>query len=216
MNMHKANLTLSASQREVLVGIILGDACLVRNNPSARYYLRIEQSIAHEEYVHHLYDVFNEWARQPPRTRIRVESREKYAGREYGKCGFDSKSLSLLDSYSQWFYHNCKKRVPANISNLLTARGLAYWYMDDGSLKSKESKAFMFNTQGFPKEDVEVLIEMLQTKFGLQAKPRKQEDGYGYQIYVSGRSYERFVELVAEHIIPSMMYKIPSPRRRRT
>lgn len=33
-----------------------------------------------------------------------------------------------------------------------------------------------------------------------------------YQIYVSGYSYERFVELVNPYIIDSMKYKIPPPR----
>ena len=33
-----------------------------------------------------------------------------------------------------------KKRVPKNIGQFLTARALAYWFMDDGTCKSYKSK----------------------------------------------------------------------------
>lgn len=83
--------------------------------------------------------------------------------------------------------------------------------MDDGSIKSKESKGIILNTQGFYLADVERLILVLQTRFGLQAQVRKQKEGC--QIYVSGHSYEKFVELIEPYVIEEMRYKIPPARR---
>ncbi len=53
--------------------------------------------------------------------------------------------------------------------------------MDDGSLKSKESKGTLLNTQGFIKKEVEFLIELLKQKIKLQKD--------GFKIYISGHSF---------------------------
>ena len=45
--------------------------------------------------------------------------------------------LPCFNEYRELFYELNKKIVPENISKLLTARGLAFWIMDDGSKKGK-------------------------------------------------------------------------------
>lgn len=83
--------------------------------------------------------------------------------------------------------------------------------MDDGSIKSKESKGTILNTQGFTKTEVEFLIELLKIKFNLEAKIRSQKDGY--QIYISGHSYELLKSLIYEYLLDSMKYKFPLDRK---
>ena len=79
-----------------------------------------------------------------------------------------------------------KKRVPPLIHKWLTSIALAYWYMDDGSMKSKKHKAVRFNTQGFSYPgDIQLLVDVLQSKFGLKASKLKTN-----QIEISGCSYE--------------------------
>lgn len=87
--------------------------------------------------------------------------------------------------------------------------------MDDGSLKSKDSKGVILNTQGFNLADVELLCSVLKDKFDLQAAPRKQKhhDVLYYQIYISGHSFEHLSTLILPHIIPEMLYKFPRPRK---
>jgi len=84
--------------------------------------------------------------------------------------------------------------------------------MDDGSIKSKQSKGVVFNTQGFCYKDVCTLCEVLTAKFQLSCWPRKQKEGY--QIYVSGHSYERLRDLIYPYLLPEMTYKFPLPRIR--
>jgi hypothetical protein len=83
--------------------------------------------------------------------------------------------------------------------------------MDDGSIKSRESKSVIFNTQGFIRNEVEQLVDVLRRNFKLEAKLQKQKEGF--QIYISGNSYELFRELVDEYIHPSMRYKISPVRK---
>jgi hypothetical protein len=122
----------------------------------------------------------------------------------------DGQSRSLPALRPQ-FYGGGSKKVPELIADSLTPRGFAYWFMDDGSVKSAESKGVVLNTQAYTAADVERLIAVLRSRFGLQAKIRKQSDGP--QIYVAGRSYERVSEMIEPFLLEVMRYKMPHARR---
>lgn len=202
---YKTTLRLSDVQREILVGILLGDACLETQNAGRSYRLKVEQGIAHADYVQHLYSVLRDWVLSPPRPK-----QGQTRGVTTLNLAFQTVSHPELSLYGELFYRERVKVVPEVIGDLLTARGLAYWYMDDGSMKSSESKGVLFNTHAFSSDDVNSLTEVLE-RFGLLARMRRQPDGI--QIYVSGKSYERFVELVNPYVIEAMRYKVPQPRR---
>lgn len=205
----KQKLTLSPVQREALVGLLLGDGCLETQNQGRTYRLKLEQSFAHQAYVQHLYGLFQAWVLTPPRIRP-VVSR----GHRSENLAFQTVSHAAFRFYAQQFYVDGKKCAPRLIDHWLTPRGLAYWFMDDGSIKSSQSKGVLFNTHGFYRSDVERLIGVLQTKFDLQCGLRQQRDGC--QIYISGASFERFAELIDPYLIAEMRYKLPSPRRTRS
>lgn len=201
----KERLKLTPRQREILVGLLLGDGSLERTG-RATFRLEVEQSATRKPYVMHLYREFERWVLTPPRNRVPKTN----AGVE-GNWTFQTVSHPSLRFYGTQFYGEDGKVVPKLIDHWLTPLGLAYWFMDDGSIKSKESKGIILNTEGFKKSEVERLIRVLGSKFSLEASLRKQRDGY--QIYVSGRSYERFIELVEPYVIEEMRYKLPPPRR---
>lgn len=105
------------------------------------------------------------------------------------------------------FYKGRRKIIPESISEQLTPIGLATWFMDDGSIKSHESRGRILNTHAFTSTEIALLCDALQSKFSLKAWPRKQADGM--QIYISGHSAEILQELIEPHIIPMMRYKLP-------
>jgi len=201
----KERLKLSDLQKEILPGILLGDAHLETQNSGKTFRLKFEQSSGHKDYLFHLYDEFEDWVRTAPKEKLKRSS-----GRESSNWYFQTLSHASLRFYGHQFYPAGKKVVPKSIEKMLSPTGLAYWYMDDGSIKSKESKGVIFNTQSFSEQDVVRLASILERKFGLKAKLRKQKDGP--QIYVSGQSFETFLELVEPHIISSMKYKLPRAR----
>ena len=60
-----------------------------------------------------------------------------------------------------------KKRVPPKIHELLTPRGLAYWFMDDGTYaKRAHHRIYRFSTHSFPLSDQEILVKVLRDNFG--------------------------------------------------
>jgi len=203
---YKKGLKLTSEQREVLVGLMLGDGCLETQNNGRTYRLKIEQSEAHRAYVEHLYQLFRAWVRTPPQIKV-VQSR----GHVSRNWWFQTLSHGAFRFYAHQFYQQGRKCVPPLIHRWLTPRSVAYWFMDDGSAKSKQSKGVLFNTQGFSLADVKRLCQVLSDLYDLEVKPRKQREGY--QIFVSGESYETFRNLVGPYLIPEMSYKLPPVRR---
>lgn len=204
---YKASLKLSPRQREVLVGVLLGDACLETQNRGRTYRLKVEQSAWHKPYVWHLYQLFRPWVLTEPRQRL-AKCRN---GTAVESWVFATVSHAAFRFYAQQFYCQGKKQVPKLIHRWLSPRGIAYWFMDDGSKKSNQSKGVLFNTQSFDDLGLERLICVLESQFGLSATRRHERDGL--QIYIAGSSYERFVDLVGPFIIPDMRHKLPPARR---
>ncbi len=195
-------MSLTEAQREALVGVLLGDAHLETRDHGRTYRLKIEQSAAHRAYVDHLYRLFGPWVLTVPQAK-QVVSR----GHTSTNWWFQTVSHAALRFYGQQFYRGRRKCVPRLIHRWLKPRGLAYWFMDDGSLKWRHSRSVLLNTQGYERSDVEHLAQMLTQTFGLETFLRGQSEGY--QIVVPGRSLERFLELTDPYLLPEMAYKIP-------
>lgn len=204
---YKSTLQLSIVQRETLVGLLLGDACLETQNRGRTYRLKIEQSARKRAYVNHLYQLFQEWVLTPPGVRSKCASN----GRVTENLAFQTVSHSAFRFYAQQFYCEGRKRVPELIDHWLTPRGLSYWLMDDGSLKSSQSKGVILNTHCFDHQDLERLSGCLSDRFGLQVAPRRQPGGV--QLYVSGHSFEQLSAIVDPFLVPEMRYKVPLARR---
>lgn len=215
----KEGLKIKQQQREVLPGLLLGDSALQTQDAGKTYRLVYSQGgESHQDYFYHVFSIFKDWVIAPPRTILpssTPSSTIEMVRTRQTRWVFTTVSHGSFRFYGKAFYKDGKKVVPRGIGKLLTERGLAFWYMDDGSIKSKQSKGVVFNTQGFHLPDVVRLCDVLTSKFDLKATPRPQRSKTGvlsYQIYVSGHSYERLRELILPHIIPEMVYKFPPPR----
>lgn len=198
---------LSLIQHEVLVGTLLGDACLKPNKSKTKYKLSILQSLAHKEYVLHLYDIFKEFVITPPKEYVFTDKRSP--GKVYTRWFFHTTSQACFKVYGNAFYCNNTKIVPKCINKWLTPRAIAYWYMDDGSQKWKtRSLGVRFCTDSFSKSQVEVLISILETKYNLKCSTQKKQEYL--RIYISSKSHTVLTKLISHFIIPSMLYKFPT------
>lgn len=207
MNTHeikilKSKIELIPRQRELMVGLLLGDGHLETQNQGRTYRLKIEHSWRQKEYVDWLWGEFQTLTRTPPQQKMQTVN-----GELYKKYWFNTLSISPFRFYAQQFYQNGKKIVPKQIDRWLTPLALAIWYMDDGSIKSKAHKTVFLNTQGFDKGSIQRLQGALEKKFGIKTCLRKQTDGV--QIYVLSETVDIFRECIGPWIHPSMRYKLP-------
>lgn len=202
----KKSLTLSQTQREILVGTLLGDGHLETKDGGNTYRLKIEHTIKQKEYVLWLSAQFGEWVNTSPKIRTRpVTFREKT--KQYSRVGFATLSSGSLRFYGHQFYQHQKKVVPKLIHRWLTPLALAVWYMDDGSIKSSDHRTVLLNTHSFNENDLKRLQCILEKKYGIKTRFRDQKDGT--QLYFLSETVDRFLRVIEPYIIPSMRYKLP-------
>lgn len=197
----KKKLKLTDVQRELIVGKILGDGHLETQNQGKTYRLKIDHGIKQKEYVNWFYSYFKDWVLTPPQLRD-----SKRNDQVYRKYWFNTISHSSFRFYAHQFYRSGVKGIPVLIKKLLTPRALAVWFMDDGSIKSKETKSLILNTQSFSKRDLQVLIEAIDSKFGVLMRIRKQKDGN--QLYIPSAEVDKFISIINPYVIDSMRYKL--------
>lgn len=202
---------LNEEQQEVLVGCLLGDANLQTFNNGVTWRIRIIHKAAHEGYLFKKYRLFKNLCSSPPAYAEVFDERTK---KTYNRWFFNSQVNASLRFLAQKFYiydpatERWIKRVPSDIEQLLTPKGLAYWYMDDGALKWKgKSNAVRLCTDSFSEEDVKLLCKVLKNKFHLETSIQRKD--CRPRIYIKEKSYPKLRELVLEHLHPNMYYKFP-------
>lgn len=197
----KQKLKLSKIQREIIVGTLLGDAHLETQNDGKTYRLKIEHSQRQTSYVNWLFSNLSGWVLTKPK--LKTKSRN---GVESNNVCFQTLSHSSLRFYGQSFYDGKKKVIPKIINKLLTPLALAVWFMDDGSLKSKQHRALILNTQGFRKVDLALLQSTLKHKYSIEAQFRQQKDGT--QLLIVEPSATKFAQVIEPYLLPEFYYKL--------
>ena len=190
----------SEPEHSVLVGSLLGDACLTKNG---RFYrVRFDHSIAATEYALWKH-AFLQHICFEPRT---VAVFDKRTSKHYHHIRFDTKSLPELKWYGETFYPDGCKVVPSNVEPLLTELALAVWYMDDGHRRT-DCNALRLNTHAFPRSDVERLADALSNRYGIQAKLHQAGKSH-WVLYIPSRSAVSFCEIIRPYVPPCMGYKL--------
>lgn len=139
-----------------------------------------------------------------------VDKNERDGKYPNGKPKFKKKKVTVL--VEEIF--NKKKIVPADIENLLTEKAIAYWFMDDGTFHDdtkSQIRSFLFSTQGFEKNEVQQLCDVLEKKFKISANVHK--DTIYWRIYILRKSTDKFKNLIQKYIIPNFQYKLEKSQK---
>lgn len=203
---YKQTLNLTLEQKQVLIGVLLGDASALKPKGKINVHIQFEQTSKQQTYIDHLYELFKPFVGTGPRLRhIKgggANPRTSFWFRTYNH--------NVFEFYYNAFYKHCdktkktKKMVPKTIHKLLTCRGLAYWFMDDGS--NRKNLHYYFNTQSFSYNDVKVLGYALKYNFDLDTAIYKDRS-YSL-LYIKKSSNNRFANIIKPYVLPSFYYKI--------
>ena len=104
----KRSLKLSLLQREVIIGTILGDGCLMTSYSGDTARLQIRHQVKCREYVDWKYSFFTRWVLTPPRLDIHNNS-----------WFFQTVSHTDLMEIKRLFYVGRQRVIPKNIVDLL-------------------------------------------------------------------------------------------------
>lgn len=197
---YKQSLKLTKTQREILIGKLLGDGHL-ESRDGVNWRLKVEHSLKQQDYVNWLYDCFKDWVLKMPDVKSKTVK-----GKNYQNIWFTTLSDVKMRYYGKIFYKDGKKVIPKNIKNLLSPLTMAVWFMDDGSYKSKFHKSLILNTQSFDKTGLIFLQEKLAQRHEIKSYLRKQKEGF--QLEIRAMDAEKFAMIISKHILPSMRYKL--------
>lgn len=165
--------------------------------------MRLEQSYPEKEkYLISLYRLFEPISTMSPTILTRNDKRTNSTT---FSIYFRTLAMPCLNYYYDLFYKERVKIIPKNLGQLLTARGLAYWIMDDGG-KSVYNQTIL-HTRAFKLEDVEYLQSVLSENFGLRTRlEEKKKDQW--VIYIPVMQKTKLREIVGPYMHDSMLYKI--------
>lgn len=116
LELYKQTITLSDLQREILIGVLLGDASISLRDGKPVYAVKFEQGISNREYINHLYTMFEPFVGQIP-----LDYKNK-------SIWFRTYRHICFKYYYDIFYFgvNGAKKVPKCIYKILSPRSLAY------------------------------------------------------------------------------------------
>jgi LAGLIDADG DNA endonuclease family len=201
--LERSSFSLDDFQKQVLIGVILGDLHMRRSSKIANTRVVFRQGSIHSAYLLHLYELFQKFVNTPPAVTTIID---KNTGRTRYNLSFSTLALSCFNKYYELFYVDGKKRVPYDIGNYLTPVGLAYWIMDDGSFTGSGVK---LSTNAFSKDDLRLLTGGLEENFSIigtinvQYRERDQNT-----IYISKAQLKLLKSLVLPYMHPEMVYKL--------
>ena len=112
--------------KDILVGILLGDGHIVKRSVTANSRLVYAQTaVAHKEYFDYVLSFFISFCAKNyiPQDREMLDNRNN---KLYKAVSFTTMQLPCFNVFRDLFYVSNVKRVPNNIYELLTLRGLAF------------------------------------------------------------------------------------------
>lgn len=208
-NQYKKEHELTQEQKEAIVGIMLADGFLEREKPTYNTRLRIDHVYPEQEScVLSLHSLFASLIAMEPV--INERKADPRTGKAYKSIYVRTLRFPCLNKYHDLFYKDKKKVVPSNIQDLLTPRGLAHLIMGDGFFLLDKGVVVLC-TESFTKEEQELLVTVLNSKFGIKATLNKRVSSSStesFRIRISKKSMDKLISLVKPYLIPKMLYKL--------
>lgn len=187
--------SLSALQRAILIGSLLGDGTLRRQGTRTNALFEVNHAFVFKEYVDWKYEQFRAYVLTPPKARKGNGRRLAYR--------FTTRSLPVFTQYYELFYRHGRKSIPQDIA--LDPVTLAVWFMDDGT---KSRSAAYLNTQQCSMPEQECLQHVLLSTFGIRTTLNR--DRAYYRLRITMESTKTLEEIIRPHILPCFHYKLHS------
>lgn len=192
--------SISKEQRSAIIGMVLGDACIVKTKNLAR--IRLAQGENQKEYLLFKKNVLSNLFS----TENLAEGVSGYNKNNKVFSITSKASVELLDLYNK-FYNKGIKSIK-NIIDEIDEISLAFWMMDDGCLQ-KNNEHYELATHSFSKEENEKIIKLFKDKFNINSFLKKDNRCNKYWIYIRKESTNIIASLICKYTPQSMEYKLP-------
>jgi hypothetical protein len=207
-------------QKDLIFGTLLGDGNLQTGNGGRTWRYRALHKAEHKDYLFHKFNILLPLCTSRPAFGQLLDER---TGLVYSRYYFNTATDPSLKFYADMFYTYNKtlekwvKDVPQNVEKFLTPAALAYFYMDDGSLKwLNRSNAMRICTESFSELGVKRIQAALKNRYNIDTTLTKKPLStgvIGYRIAIPERSSAAFRQVIEPHLVECMKYKVSDGNR---
>lgn len=187
---------LNDDQYQLLLGSFLGDGCVI-TLPSKRYRLSFIHGEKQKSYLKWKSEIMN------------CEKFTKIENNGYSKGIAYTSRTKIFDMKNN--FPPKKNKCPQWIIDDLDYRGLAIWWMDDGSV-SKNNFYGCLSTCAFDEDSQQRFVEKFK-KLGIDCSYRIAKKNY-YSIYFKKEGMISLIYKISPYIHESMLYKIKNIERK--
>jgi len=199
-------IKLNESQEQLIIGSLLGDACLVEANYISNkksksklktYRLLFAHSEKQIEYLKHKKNILGG---------SKIGTRKSGHGATIKHFAFCSKPT--LEPFAKICLRDNKKSVTKEWLSQLKPEGLAYWFMDDGYTikRSRTSHGAYLCTDSFNEEEIKLIQDCL-IRMGLETKVSHTKTGPRVR-FPSTDITNLLFDIIKPWVIKSMEYKL--------
>lgn len=197
----KEDIILDEEQEQFIIGGLLGDMCIFKDKNAKYHRMNCGHSIKQYKYLEYKYDKLSNIFNYPV-YRSWIDKRTNNLYEEYR---IQTKTHPFFTKlHNTWYISNIK--IVPDYCSKINSQGLAIWYMDDGykHISSNKYKQYLFSTNGFTVNDINNLIQILNSNFNIKSSLQKSTK----QIYILSKSNIDFVDLISPYIIDEMKFKL--------
>ncbi|MCR4720962.1 MAG: hypothetical protein K5655_04475 [Lachnospiraceae bacterium] len=197
--------------KSILIGLILGDGYIYKyfdkRWESFSYSVKIKHCIKQKKYLEYKALKLNSILGGAQNKVIEINN-NGYPGCQYSKGSKHLKSIYNL------LYKDKKKKIRRQVLNHLNAEGIAFWYMDDGSVypQKKNGKIHAYqlviSTCCDTEDEANEIIDYFQETWNVQFRIKRNKGKYS--ITCNTREIRKFMPIVKPYVekIDCMKYKI--------
>ena len=212
---HYSNIL--STQKQMILGTLLGDASVVKKGPQHR--LSLTHNISQLDYLEHQKEMLGELSQADihitKHKAHKVSSITRGLLKEFMIKAVDSFQLhSLVHPY---FTELREKLYQANVKTVcwwwleqITPISLAYWVMDDGAAEySDNSYVMRISTYCYTYDEHLLLQRFLQSRFGIEMQIQPTPNrGHGFSTRFRTEDSKRLRDLISPYIPICMRYKV--------
>lgn len=208
---------LTDRQKWIAFATILTDGWIELQKGAVNARLGFQQSVKNSELFNWWNSEFKDIITEPVRNKMQIALLAGSKGKLFLQYSVRTRSHPDLTSLFNLFRPGKHKKLIPRVSELLpflTYESLAVMLMQDGSVKSKDSKGMELHTMCFSFESVARLCIGLKEKLHILCHPTKEvrNGKETWTLYISGESHDILEQQVKPFMLPTFAYKIPKAR----
>lgn len=195
--------------KQFMYGSMLGDGTLADLKGNAKQSrIRFCHGISQYFYAEYKHNFMRKYKLNSKKVRISSYKDNRFEDKYYTQNVVGSLVHPIFTKYREEFYPQGVKIIPQYVYENLDWRGIAWWFMDDGSVTGSSIE---LNTMNFTLKEVEKLKDMFLSRFNLHfniiTDKRVLDKNRGRKMYLQAKDFKKFVENVKPLILPEFYYK---------